>query len=203
LKANNLFINFTLTDKGHFEFENFSESFDSEVMEKCYPLILRARMDDEDETEDYTQAVIAERLRLGPVQVQETDELTRNMYIACLVTDFHIDPTLAIETYKQQLPLLDHTWHDLAQTYTTDRELHIKSGGQARNFEVSGRLEPYESDDLLPHLLLTALLAAEMNASMITIWDDVRHTIGQPIGSYWRWLAQETRRLSFPTTQLN
>jgi len=93
-EANNLFANFTLTDKGHFEFENFSESFDSEVMEKCYPLILRARMDDEDETEDYTQAVIAERLRLGPVQVQETDELTRNMYIACLVTDFHIDLTL-------------------------------------------------------------------------------------------------------------
>ena len=168
-------------------------------MEKCYPLILKAQMEDEDET----KAVIAERLRFGQVQVQQTDELTRNMYLARLVADFDIDLTLAIETYKQQLPLLDHTWHDLAQTSTTDRELHIKSGGQARNFEVSGRLEPYENDDLLPHLLLTALLAAEMNASMITIWDDVRQTIGEPIGSYWRWLAQETRRLSFPTTQPN
>lgn len=76
-ETNNLFINFTLTDPGHLEFENFAESFDADVMEKCYPLILKAQMEDEDETEDYTQAVIAERLRLGQVQVQETDELAK------------------------------------------------------------------------------------------------------------------------------
>lgn len=198
-ETNNFFINFTLTDLGQLEFENFAESFDTDVMEKCYPLILKAQMEDEDETEDYTQAVIAERLRLGRVQVQETDELAKNLFIARLVADNAIDLPAAIETYKQQLPLFDRTWHDLAQTCATDRGLHIKSGGNARNFEVSGKLEAYEDDDLLPHLLLAAVLAAEMNASMVTIWDDVSKTVGQPIGSYWRWLSQETRRLSLVT----
>ncbi len=198
-ETKSLFINFTLTDQGHLEFENFAESFDSDVMEKCYPLILKAQMEDEDESEDYTQAAVAERLRLGQVQVQETDELAKNMFIARLVADNRVDLSTAIETYKQQLPVFDRTWHDLAQTCDTDRGLHIKSGGKARNFEVSGKLEPYEDTDLLPHLLLAAALAAEMNASMVTIWDDVSKTVGQPIGSYWRWLAQETRRLSLVT----
>jgi hypothetical protein len=196
---NNLFINFTLTDQGHLEFENFAEPFESDIMEKCYPLILKARMADEDETEDYTQAATAERLRLGQVQVQETDELAKNMFIARLVADNGLDLTAAIETYKQQLPLFDRTWHDLAETCNNDRTLQLQSGGKARNFEVSGKLEPYEEADLLPHLLFAATLAADMNASMVTIWDDVSKTIEQPIGSYWRWLAQETRRLSLPT----
>lgn len=195
-ETNELFINFTLTDQGHLEFENFNESFDTDVMEKCYPLILKAQMEDEDESEDYLQATVAERLRLGQVQVDETDELAKNIFIARLVADNSIDLTTAIETYKQELPLFDRTWHDLAQTCHTDRGLQVKSGGQARNFEISGKLEPYEDDDLLPHLLLAAVLAAEMNASMITIWDGVKETVAQPIGSYWRWLAQEARRLS-------
>lgn len=110
-----------------------------------------------------------------------------------------MDLTAAIETYKQKLPVFDNTWHDLAQTCATDRGLNIKSGGNARNFEVSSTLAPYEQDDLLPHLLLAAVLAAEMNASMVTIWDDVSKTVEQPIGSYWRWLAQEARRLSLVT----
>ena len=46
---------------------------------------------------------------------------------------------------------------------------------------------------------IAAVLAAEMNASMITIWDDVKETTVEPIGSYWRWLAQEARRLSLAT----
>ena len=194
-ETNNLFINFTLTDQGHLEFESFAESFDTDVMEKCYPLILKAQMEDEDETENYTQATAAERLRFGQVQVDQTDELAKNIFIARLVADNSIDLPAAIETYKKELPLFDRTWHDLAQCHT-DRGLQIQAGGQARNFEVSGNLEPYEGDDLLPHLLLAAVLAAEMNASMITIWDDVKGTIKQPIGSYWRWLAQEARRLS-------
>ncbi len=41
-------------------------------MEKCYPLILKAQMEDEDETENYTQATAAERLRFGQVQVEVT-----------------------------------------------------------------------------------------------------------------------------------
>lgn len=198
-ETNDLFVNFTLTDQGHLEFENFSESFDTDIMEKCYPLILKAQMEDEDEGEDYTQATTAERLRLAQVQINQTDELAKNIFIARLVTDNNIDLNTAIETYKQQLPLLDRTWHDLAQTCDNDRSLQIQSGGQARNFEVSGDLEPYGQDDLLPHLLLAAVLAAEMNASMITIWDDVKETTVEPIGSYWRWLAQEARRLSLST----
>ena len=198
-ETNNLFINFTLTDQGHLEFESFAESFDTDVMEKCYPLILKAQMEDEDETENYTQATAAERLRFGQVQVDQTDELAKNIFIARLVADNSIDLPAAIETYKKELPLFDRTWHDLAQICHTDRSLQIQAGGQARNFEVSGNLEPYEDDDLLPHLLLAAVLAAEMNASMITIWDDVKGTIKQPIGSYWRWLAQEARRLSLST----
>ena len=168
-------------------------------MEKCYPLLLTAQMQDEDETENYTQATAAERLRFGQVQVDETDELAKNIFIARLVADNSIDLPAAIETYKKELPLFDRTWHDLAQICHTDRGLQIQAGGQARNFEVSGNLEPYEGDDLLPHLLLAAVLAAEINASMITIWDDVKGTIKQPIGSYWRWLAQEARRLSLST----
>lgn len=199
-ETKNLFVNFTLTDRGQLEFENFAELFNGDVMEKCYPLILKAQLQDEDETEDYTQAVIAERLRLGQVQVQETDELAKNMFIARLAAQNGLDLIGAIETYKQELPVFDRTWHNLAQTCDTDRGLHIKSGGQARSFEVSGNLEPYEdAEDLLPHLLLAAALAAEMNASMVTIWDEVSKSVGEPIGSYWRWLAQETRRLSIVT----
>lgn len=41
-ETNNLFINFTLTDQGDLEFESFAESFDTDVMEKCYPLILES-----------------------------------------------------------------------------------------------------------------------------------------------------------------
>lgn len=198
-ETDKLFVTLTLTDQGHLELESFAESFEEEIMAKCYPLILKALTEDEDEIEDYTKAATAERLRLGQVQVAETDDLTKNIYIARLAADRHLNLTTAIETYKQELPLFDRTWHDLAQTCNTDRDLHMKSGGQARNFEVSGNLEPYEDTDLLPHLLLTAVLAAEMNASMITIWDDASKIVTQPIGSYWRWLAQETRRLPLPT----
>jgi hypothetical protein len=198
-ETKSLFINFALTDQGHLEFENFAESFDADVMEKCYPLILRAQIEDEDETEDYTQATTAERLRLAQVQINQTDEIAKNIFIARLVTDNNIDLNTAIETYKQQLPLLDRTWHDLAQTCDTDYGLHKNSGGQARNFEVSREVAPYEQDDLLPHLLLAAVLAAEMNASMITIWHDVKETVGEPIGGYWPWLAREARRLSVAT----
>ncbi len=67
-------------------------------------------MESDDDTEDFPEATAAERLRLSQAQVQPTDELTRNIFIARLAADEGIDLATAIDKYKQDLPIPSQAW---------------------------------------------------------------------------------------------
>ena len=56
-------------------------------------------------------------------------------------------------------------------------------------------LKPYDQNDLLPHFLLAAVLAEQLDASILMTWPQVRPHLKAEIGTYWRWLAQAVRDL--------
>jgi hypothetical protein len=88
---------------------------------------------------------------------------------------------------------------------TENKTNRIDAGmaGHLRSLPAPARPIHYEEDDLLPHYLLSAVLADEMNASIITIWKEVERHTNHPIGDYWHWMAQEARKLPTNDTPVN
>jgi|GEM_PF-1774541 len=199
-ETENLLIDFELDDQGHLKLNRFGDRLHDEVMEQAYPLIRKAIMEsDVEDEEDFPEATAAERLRLSQEQIHLTDELTRNIFIARLATDEQITLNTAIEKYKQELPIPSQAWHDLAAKSSVPNRIDEGLVGHLRSLPTPYDVPHCEEDDLLPHYLLTAVLADEMNASMLTIWRDVEQHTSSPIGTYWHWMAQEVRKL--PTTE--
>ncbi len=194
-ESQTLLIDLRLNDQGHLEFNRFGDRLYYEVMEQAYPLIWKAAMESDDDIEDFPKATKAERLRLSQEQVQSTDELTRNIFIARLSADEGIPLATAIEKYKQDLPIPSQAWHDLAAEHSVPNRINSSLTDHLRELPAPADLADYEQDDLLPHYLLTAVLADEMNASMLTIWEEVKKHTNPPIGTYWHWMAQAVRAL--------
>ena len=191
-----LLLDFKLNEQGHLEFQTFGEHLDMEIMQQAYPLLWKARMEDDDEdTEDFPEAAAAELFRLAQAQVRTTDDLAKNIFIARLAANERVNLATAIKKYKKEVPVLDNAWHDLAEKCAAPSRLTAGAAVHIRDVAAPGELAHYDETDVLPHLLLTAVLAAEMNASMITIWRDVSKHVGKTIGTYWRWMAQQARRL--------
>src|SRR5260370_34763975 len=85
--------------------------------------------------------------------------------------------------------------HDLAAKNSVTNRINERLVGHLRDLPAPAKVAHYEDDDLLPHYLLTAVLADEMNASMLTIWKEVEKNTDHPIGTYWPWMAQAVRAL--------
>lgn len=194
-ETKNLLLDFKLDEQGHLQLQTFGEDLDDEIMEQAYPLLWKARMEDEEDNTDFPEAAAAELLRLAQAEARPTDELAKNIFIARLAADEGVNLATAIKRYKKEGPVLDDAWHDLAEKCAAPSRLTAGAAVHIRDVAAPGELAHYDETDVLPHLLLTAVLAAEMNASMITIWRDVSKHVGKTIGTYWRWMAQQARRL--------
>lgn len=195
-ETENLLVDFALSDRGHLEFEKFGERLYGEVMEQAYPLILKARLEDEDETEDYTDAARAERERIGQTLIDETDLLTRNIAIARVAANENISLEDATTKYKIELPITTQEWSDLAAKVSLDNRQALGfNGTNLRTLMIPFDIPDVEDGDLLPHYLFAAVLAEDMGASLLTTWDQVKKSKDDPIGNFWQWMANEVKAL--------
>ena len=207
-----LLIDFRLNDAGHLELEGFGEDLDEEILENAYPLIARARRNSLD-ADDFPEAAKAERERLYPKdEIRETTSLARNLFIARIASDQNTTLATAIKKIKVNNLTFSEPWHTLAARSATLNTVHFanhmtsmmdasaEDDDADKSLRMSSvpdeELKPYEKADLLPHYLLTAVIAVRARGSMLMVWPHVREHVKEEIGTFWYWLAQEVRALS-------
>ncbi len=210
-ETKNLLIDFELDDNGHLELQQFGEELDGLILEKAYPLLLQARMNNDDDETDFPEAAEAERERLWPKdEVRETEHFARNLFVARVASDRKISLASALKKIKTENLTLNESWHSLAAKCQALNSVqfgeHIASmlepadeDGPDRSLRMSSvpdaELKPYDENDLLPHFLLAAVIAEHARASILMAWPYVRPHLKEEIGTFWRWLAQEVRAI--------
>jgi hypothetical protein len=150
-----------------------------------------------------------------------TTALARNFLASRIATDQNVSLTLAFELIINDDLEPEESWHTLAakcepiirfqfdQHLTLDitkwnvaKRLALHATNDSVRMMASGpdnELQPFEKSDLLPHYLLASTLTAyDGGGGLTTIWPHVRKGLKADIGSFWRWLAQEVRKLPFP-----
>jgi hypothetical protein len=102
-ETNNLLIDFELDDNGHLELQQFGEDLDGLIWQKAYPLLLQARMNNDDFEKDFPEAAEAERDRLWPKdEVRETEHFARNLFVARVASDRNISLASALKQIKAE-----------------------------------------------------------------------------------------------------
>ena len=203
-ETENLLIDFSLNDSGHLEFRQFGERLHNEVMEQAYPLLHKAMMEDKDELEDFPEAASAEKERLNATLVDETHILTRNIAIARLAANEALSLEHALTKYTKDLPILSPEWRDLANKVSlNNRQILGYDGTNLRALTLPFELPKLDDEDPLPVYLLAAVLADDMDASVLTVWQDLKDSKDAPIGNFWEWMAHEVRQLPETVATIN
>lgn len=128
-ETKDLLIHFGLYHNGHLELEQFGEGLDDLIWKKAYPLLFQARMNDDNDETDFSEAVDAERVRLWPKgDIRETEQLARNLFVARVASDRNISLASALKIIKAETLSFNESWHTLAvkcQVLNSAHDNHI------------------------------------------------------------------------------
>src|SRR5712664_1827354 len=100
-ETKSLLIDLHLNDEGRFDFNGFGEDLEDAVWENCYPLLLKASHESEEDEPDLSEAVKAERTRLWPDrELRPTESLARNLFVARIASDQNISLAAALKKIR-------------------------------------------------------------------------------------------------------